>query len=65
VAAEFGGAAAQPAGRGEYLAAATFNVRSLSATARWLGPVDALRVDDRRVVVPAAAAFNTTLVFTE
>jgi hypothetical protein len=65
VAAEFGDAAAGPAGRAEYLAAAQFRVRSLAETARRLSPVAGLRVDGRRVVVPAAAAFNATLVFTE
>jgi Glyoxalase-like domain len=61
VAAEFGAAAADPAGRREYLAAAEFRVRSLAETAGVL-PLEA---DNGRVVLPAAAAFNTTLVFTE
>ena len=65
VAAKFGAAAAQPAGRAEYLAAAEFKVRSLRDTARRLSPPAGLQVDDRRVVVPAAAAFNTTIVFAE
>jgi hypothetical protein len=65
VAEEFTDAAADPAGRSEYLAAAEFTVTSLSDTVRQLGPTTGLHVDDRRVVVPAAAAFNTTLVFTE
>jgi hypothetical protein len=65
VASEFGAAAAQPAGRGEYLAAAELKVRSLRETARRLGPAAGLHVDGRRMVVPAAAAFNTTLVFAE
>jgi Glyoxalase-like domain len=64
VMAEFG-AAADPAGRAEYLAAAEFRVRSLAAAAEALRPTAGLRVDDRRVVVPAAAACNTTLVFAE
>jgi hypothetical protein len=63
VAGEFGAAAAQPAGRAEYLAAAEFRVRSLSETAHRLGPAAGVQIDGRRVVVPAAAAFNTTLVF--
>jgi catechol 2,3-dioxygenase-like lactoylglutathione lyase family enzyme len=62
---EFGEAAADPAGRSEYLAAAEFKVMSLPETARLLRPTTGLRVEDRRVVVPAAAAFNATLVFTE
>jgi Glyoxalase-like domain len=61
VAAEFGNAAADPAGRTEYLAAAEFRVRALAETAEVLR----LAVDGSRVVVPAAAAFNTTLVFSE
>jgi len=65
VAAEFGAAAADPAGRGEYLAAAVFKVQSLAETARRLGSAAGLQIDGQRVVVPAAAAFNTTLVFTE
>jgi Glyoxalase-like domain len=65
VAEEFGEAAAASAGRGEYLAAAAFTVRSLSETARLLRSTAGLQVDDRRVVVPAAAACNATLVFTE
>ena len=62
---EFGDAAADPAGRSEYLAAAAYKVTSLPEIARLLSPIAGLRVEDRRVVVPAAAAFNTTLVFTE
>jgi glyoxalase-like protein len=62
---EFGEAAADPAGRSEYLAAAEFKVISLPETARLLHPITGLHVGDRRVVVPAAIAFNATLVFTE
>ena len=65
IAEEFGEAAADPAGRSEYLAAAEFTVTSLPETDRLLRPTAGLRVEDRRVVVPAAAAFNATLVFTE
>jgi catechol 2,3-dioxygenase-like lactoylglutathione lyase family enzyme len=65
VAEEFGEAAADPAGRGEYLAAAQFTVKSLPETARLLRPTAGLQVDDRRVVVPAAAGCNATLVFAE
>ena len=60
---EFGAAAADPAGRSEYLAAAEFRVISLSDTARLLRRAGDAHVEERRVVVPAAAAFNTTLVF--
>ena len=62
---EFGDAAANPAGRIEYIAAAEFKVTSLPETERLLRPTAELRVKDRRVVVPAAAAFNATLVFVE
>jgi hypothetical protein len=62
---EFGAAAALPAGRGEYLAAAELTVRSLPQTGRVLRSTIGLQVDDRRIVVPAAAACNATLVFTE
>jgi len=65
VAEEFGDAAADPAGRSEYLAAAEFTVASLAETARLLGETAGIRVGDRRVLVSAAAAFNATLVFTE
>jgi catechol 2,3-dioxygenase-like lactoylglutathione lyase family enzyme len=60
---EFGDAAADPAGRSEYLAAAEFRVNSLPDTERLLRRTADARVEDGRVVVPAAAAFNTTLVF--
>jgi len=65
VAEEFGEAVADPAGRSEYLAAAEFKVMSLSETARLLDATNGLRIEDRRVIVSAAAAFNATLVFTE
>jgi catechol 2,3-dioxygenase-like lactoylglutathione lyase family enzyme len=65
IAEEFGKAAADPAGRAEYLAAAEFTVASLAETARLHRSTAGLRVEDRRVVVPAAAAFNAALVFTE
>ena len=63
IAREFGDAAAQPAGRIEYLAALELTVSVLSETAACLGNVPGLRREHHRVVVPAAAAFNTTLVF--
>jgi Glyoxalase-like domain len=65
VAAEFGTAAAWPEGRREYLATAEFKVQSLAETARRLGPATGVQTDRGRVVVPAAVAFNTTLVFAE
>jgi hypothetical protein len=63
--AEFGDAAAEPAGRREYLAALGITVTSLAETARRLESVPGLRKEPHRVVVPAGAAFNTTLVFAE
>jgi hypothetical protein len=61
VAAEFRAAAAEPAGRSEYLAAIGFRVGALDAAAKAVGQPAA----GGRIVVPAAAAFNTTLVFAE
>jgi Glyoxalase-like domain len=65
VATEFGEAAAEPAGRAEYMAALGVRVRSLREAAQMLGAVAGVRTEPQRVVVPAAAAFNTTLVFSE
>jgi hypothetical protein len=65
VAAEFGEAAAEPAGRTEYMAALEIKVRSLREAAQLLRPVSGIRAETQRLVVPAGAAFNTTLVFSE
>jgi hypothetical protein len=65
VAVEFGEAAAEPARRAEYMAALEIKVRSLRETAQLLRPVSGVRVEPHRLVVPAAAAFNTTIVFSE
>jgi catechol 2,3-dioxygenase-like lactoylglutathione lyase family enzyme len=65
VAAEFGGAAAEPAGRAEYMAALEIRVRSLPAAAQQLHSVQGVRVEPHRLVVPAGVAFNTTIVFSE
>jgi Glyoxalase-like domain len=65
VAAEFGEAAAEPAGRAEYMAALEIKVRSLPAAARQLGSVQGVHAEPHRLVVPASAAFNTTVVFSE
>ena len=63
IAGEFGDAAAEPAGRPEYLAAIELKVISLADTAEQLRNVPGVRIDPRRVVVPARAAFNTSIVF--
>jgi hypothetical protein len=63
VAAEFGDAAPDPAGRGEYLAALEFVVGSPAATADALKGIAGLVTGPHRVTVPARAAFNTTLAF--
>lgn len=65
VAAEFGEAAAEPAGRTEYMAALEIKVRSLREAAQLLRPISGVRVEAQRLAVPATAAFNTTLVFSE
>jgi hypothetical protein len=65
VAREFGEAAAEPAGRAEYMAALEIRVRSLAEAAGRLRAVRGARVEPHRLVVPAAAAFNTTLMFSE
>jgi hypothetical protein len=65
VAAEFAEAAAEPAGRVEYMAALGIRVRSLPETARRVSSVPGVRVEPRRVLVPASAAFNTAIVFSE
>jgi hypothetical protein len=63
IAGEFGDAAAEPAGRSEYLAGLELKVVSLADTAARLGTVPGVRLEPRRVVVPARAAFNTTIAF--
>ena len=65
VAAEFGGAAAEPVGRAEYMAALEIRVRSLPEAAERLRAVPGVRAEPRRLVVSGAAAFNTTLVLSE
>jgi hypothetical protein len=64
IAAEFGDAASDPAGRAEYIAAVEMKTQSLARTAERLRPVMGVRVERDRIVVPARAAFNATLVFT-
>ena len=65
IAAEFGEAAAEPAGRTEYMAALGIRVRSLPEARRYLRSVRGLRDEPHRLVVPAGVAFNTAVVFTE
>src|SRR5947207_283735 len=65
VAAEFGKTAAQPAGRAEYMAALGIRVRSLPEAGQCLRSVPGLRVEPHRLVVPAGAAFNTAIAFSE
>jgi Glyoxalase-like domain len=65
VSAEFGEAAAEPAGRSEYMAALGIKVRSLPATAQRLRSVQGVHTELHRLVVPASASFNTTIVFSE
>jgi catechol 2,3-dioxygenase-like lactoylglutathione lyase family enzyme len=62
---EFGIAAATPDGRAEFLAALEFKVNSLAETGEILCAVPGVLRDERRVVVPATAAFNTTLILTQ
>ena len=64
ITAEFGDAAADPAGRPEYLAGVELKVGSLARTAERLGGVEGVRVERDRIIVPARAAFNATLMFT-
>jgi hypothetical protein len=65
IAAEFGETAAQPAGRAEYMAALEIRVRSLHEAKQCLRSAPGLGVESHRLVVPADAAFNTTIVFSE
>jgi Glyoxalase-like domain len=65
VAAEFGEAGADPAGRDEYMAALGIRVRSLAAAEQCLCSVPGLRVEPYRLVVRASAALNTTIAFSE
>jgi Glyoxalase-like domain len=62
---EFGEAAVEPAGRAEYMAVLGIKVRSLPEAAQQLHQVSGVRAEPRRLVVPAAVAFNTTVVFSE
>ncbi|HLY44824.1 MAG TPA: VOC family protein [Stellaceae bacterium] len=63
IADEFGAAAADPAGRSEYLAALELGVAAIDETAERLRGVPGVQFEARRVVVPAGAACNATLAF--
>jgi hypothetical protein len=65
VAAEFGETAAEAAGCTEYMAALGIKVRSLPAAELRLRSIPGLRVESHRLVVPADAAFNTAIAFSE
>jgi hypothetical protein len=65
VATEFSEAAAEPAGRAEYMAVLGIKVRSLREAAQRLRAVPDVRTEPQQLVVPATAAFNTTIVFSE
>ena len=65
VAAEFGETAAEAAGRTEHMAALGIRVRSLHEAGQCLCSVPGLHVERDRLVVPAGAAFNTTIAFSE
>jgi len=65
VAAEFGETAAEAAGRTEHMAALGIRVRSLHEAGRCLRSVPGLHVERHRLVVPAGAAFNTAIAFSE
>ncbi len=65
VAAEFGETAAEAAGRTEYMAALGVTVRSLRAAEQCLRAIPGLRVEPHRLIVPAGAAFNTAIAFSE
>ena len=62
---EFGEAAADPAGRAEYMAALALRVGSLATAAQQLRAVPGVRIEPHRAVVPASAASNTTIVFAD
>ena len=65
VAAEFAETGAEAAGRTEYMAALGIKVRSLHEAGKYLRSIPGLRVEPDRLVVPANAAFNTAIAFSE
>jgi hypothetical protein len=64
VAAELGDAAPDPAGRSDFMAALAIRVAALEAVVRLLSGVPGIRATASRVVVPARACGNVTLIFT-
>ena len=60
-----GAAAPEASGRGDFLAGLVFRVASAAAVAQLLRDVAGVIATAHRVTVPAAAAFNTTLIFEE
>jgi hypothetical protein len=58
-----GAAAPDPDGRGNFMAGFVLRVTSIEAVSRLLRDFPGLQVGTHRVIVPAAAAFNTTLIF--
>ena len=58
-----GDAAPDPDGRGNFMAGFVLRVTSIETVARLLRDLPGLQVGAHRVIVPAAAAFNTTLIF--
>ena len=65
VAEELGDAAAEAAGRHEYLVGFELKVESVANTRELLHDIPGLWVQPHRLIVPASPAFNTTLVFAE
>ena len=63
----YGDAAPDSGGRSEFMAALTFRVRALDATAAALGTgqIEGFQREPGRIVVPARAAFGATLEFAE
>jgi hypothetical protein len=58
-----GQAAPDPAGRGGFMAALAIRVASVATVAQLLRGIPGLVVGPHRVIVPANAAFNTTILF--
>jgi hypothetical protein len=63
--ASLGAAVPDAAGRDDFLAGLVFRVASAPTVAQLLHSIPGIIAEPRRVTVPAAAAFNTTLIFEE